>query len=58
LINEFFIADTHLGHKNIIKYCNRPFRLVAHMDDTIIDNINEVVKSNDILYHLGDFALC
>jgi calcineurin-like phosphoesterase family protein len=28
------------------------------MDDTIIDNINEVVKSNDILYHLGDFALC
>lgn len=26
------------------------------MDDTLIDNINSVVKPNDTLYHLGDFT--
>lgn len=26
------------------------------MDDTLIDNINAVVKPNDTLYHLGDFT--
>ena len=56
-MTEFFTADTHLGHTNIIKYCNRPFKSTSEMDATIINNINEVVKSDDILYHLGDFSL-
>jgi len=29
---------------------------VEKMDNTIIDNINKVVKSDDTLWHLGDFA--
>lgn len=53
---DFFTADTHLGHANIIKYCDRPFQTVEQMDDTIINNINEVVKANDRLYHVGDFS--
>jgi calcineurin-like phosphoesterase family protein len=52
----YFTADTHLGHANIIKYCDRPFRDVNEMDDAIIDNINSCVNKDDILYHLGDFA--
>lgn len=52
----FFIADTHFGHNNIIKYCNRPFEDVHTMNSTIIDNINKVVGSNDTLYILGDFC--
>jgi len=53
----YFTADLHLGHENIIKYCNRPFKSVEEMDETIINNINSVVRERDNLYVLGDFAL-
>ena len=52
----FFTADSHAWHENIIKYCNRPFKNATEMTMTIVDNINKVVKPNDILWHLGDFA--
>lgn len=54
----FIISDTHFSHANIIKYCNRPFNDIEEMNETIINNWNDVVGKNDIVYHLGDFALC
>lgn len=54
--NLFFTSDTHFGHKNIIKYSNRPFRTVDEMDSALIDNINETVPHDGVLYHAGDFA--
>jgi calcineurin-like phosphoesterase family protein len=52
----WFTSDTHFGHKNIIKYCNRPFENTVVMDSVLIERWNKVVKPNDIVYHLGDFA--
>ena len=50
----YFIADTHFNHKNIIEYCNRPFKDTNKMNEYIIQKWNSVVKENDIVYHLGD----
>ena len=50
-------ADTHFGHANIIKYCQRPFSSVEEMDEAIISRWNAVVKPKDTIYHLGDFTL-
>lgn len=52
----FFTADTHFGHANIIKHCNRPFTSVGQMDTTLIAQWNQRVKKEDIVFHLGDFC--
>lgn len=54
--NLWFTADTHFGHKNIIKFCDRPCNSLLEMDNLIIDNWNAVVGQNDEVWHLGDVA--
>lgn len=54
--NIWFTSDTHFGHQNIIHFCKRPFSSIEEMDITLIENWNNKVSPNDIIFHLGDFA--
>jgi calcineurin-like phosphoesterase family protein len=54
----FLIADLHLGHANIIRYCSRPFLLsdVREMDHVLIKNWNYTISSQNRIYYLGDLG--
>lgn len=53
----FYTSDTHFGHSNIIRFCNRPFASVDEMNEKLISNWNSAVGPEDDIYHLGDFAM-
>jgi calcineurin-like phosphoesterase family protein len=55
-MKNFITSDLHLGHTNIIKYCNRPFKTIEEMNDRIVKNWNERVKPDDTIIHIGDFC--
>lgn len=61
-MTTWFTADLHLGHKNIIKYCTRPWtadaRGVEAMNEALVENWNRVVAPEDTVWNLGDFAFC
>lgn len=57
MAERYFTADTHFGHINIIKYCNRPFDSVEEMNERIVENFNKVVQPEDTLIHLGDVSM-
>jgi calcineurin-like phosphoesterase family protein len=48
----WLISDTHFNHKKVQEYCNRP----DGWQELIISNWNKVIKKNDVVLHLGDFA--
>jgi calcineurin-like phosphoesterase family protein len=51
-----FTADTHFGHSNIIRFCNRPYKDAYHMNEEMVANWNVVVGPYQTVFHLGDFA--
>jgi calcineurin-like phosphoesterase family protein len=55
-LTTWFISDTHFGHRNILKYSNRPFSSIKEMNEVMIQNWNRCVKAEDEIWHLGDFA--
>ena len=52
----FYIADLHFGHKNIIRYDNRPFKTVEEMDKALIERWNRAVSKEDFVFILGDIS--
>lgn len=54
----WFTSDLHFWHKNICKYCNRPFETMEEMHEALINNWNSVVKDDDTVFLLGDMGFC
>lgn len=61
----FFTSDTHYSHANICSATTswaegegytRKFDSLEEMNGTLVSNINEAVRENDILFHLGDWS--
>jgi calcineurin-like phosphoesterase family protein len=55
-MSRVYISDTHFGHTNIIKYCNRPFQDVGHMDTVIFENLLKAESDGYHIYHCGDVS--
>ena len=61
-MTDFFTADLHFGHKNVINFKNtdgtkcRPFDTDEDMEDAMVQAHNEIVKPTDKVYMLGDIA--
>ena len=53
----FFTSDTHFCHQPEFLWGPRGFSNVEEMNEAIVERWNEVVKPDDIVYHLGDTML-
>jgi calcineurin-like phosphoesterase family protein len=53
----FFTSDTHFGHGGALGLYRRPFPSVAAMNEAIVERWNETVGPDDVVWHLGDFAI-
>ena len=68
--NVWVTSDSHYSHKNICRGTTnwrtkdneipidhtRDFNTIEEMNDVIVNNINNLVKKDDILIHLGDWS--
>ena len=54
--NTWFIADIHFDDERILRYENRPFSDVSHMNQCMIENWNNSVKDEDTVYLVGDIG--
>lgn len=50
----FFTSDEHLGHRNIIEFCKRPFSSVEEMTEILRERHNKKVPRGARVIHLGD----
>lgn len=48
-MTNWYTADPHFGHENVIKFCNRPFRSANHMDAVLMQNLWAMVGPKDAL---------
>lgn len=52
---NYYIADCHFGHSNIIRFDHRPFCDIYQMEETMRLLWNATVRKGDHVYILGDF---
>lgn len=54
--NLWFTSDHHFNHANIIKYCDRPFIDVEHMNEEMIEKWNYKIHPRDTVHYIGDLG--
>jgi calcineurin-like phosphoesterase family protein len=54
----YFTSDWHVGHKNVLKFDQRPFKDLDEMHNILIKNFNHYVPKHGITFFLGDMGLC
>lgn len=52
---NYYISDLHFGHKNILRFDNRPYNTTEEMELDLISRWNKQVSNADHVYVLGDF---
>ncbi|WP_267354115.1 MULTISPECIES: metallophosphoesterase [unclassified Methylobacterium] len=55
----YITADTHFGHPLVVSdkiQARRPFASIQEHDETLVALWNAVVRPEDTVWHLGDFA--
>ena len=52
----FMISDLHLGHENVLKFGDRSFESIEHMNEAAVVAWNSVVTKRDKVFVLGDIA--
>ena len=53
----YFTSDTHFNHDKDFVYGSRGYKNRYEHNDALIAKINELVRPQDVLFHLGDFCL-
>lgn len=51
----YFTSDLHIGSKHVIEFCHRPFSSIEEMNKALIENWNNTVDDDSIIFNLGDF---
>lgn len=55
-MKRWFISDTHFSRKNILKDADRPYKTIEEMNNSLIENWNNCIRSDDQVFFLGDFG--
>ena len=53
---NYYIADMHFGHANVLRFDNRPWETVEDMENALVERWNARVQKGDTVYILGDFC--
>jgi calcineurin-like phosphoesterase family protein len=58
MLFDAFTSDLHFGHKNIIRFCDRPFLNVDDMTEKLIKLYNDKISHKDKVLFVGDIFFC